>query len=153
MVAIIRAVEGRRSVTAEIGHAGVLVLDEPTVFLPRDGAELLFDLVRDIARSGSSVIFVSHKIDEVMRVTDRVTVLRDGRAVYTAATSETDEATIVDGIVGHALGSTSVHRIPAHGPDHAVVVTDAAGGRLREASFHVKIRRDRRCHRTGRVRL
>jgi ribose transport system ATP-binding protein len=137
MVAIVRAVEGLLTVTKELGHGGVLVLDEPTVFLPKDGAELLFQLVRDIARSGSSVIFVSHKLEEVLQLTNHVTVLRDGRVVYTAATAETDEATIVDKIVGRKLNQAHIQPPSAPVRERSVTVTNARGGRLQETSFEV----------------
>jgi ribose transport system ATP-binding protein len=137
MVAIVRAVEGILSVTEELGHGGVLVLDEPTVFLPKDGAELLFQLVRDIARSGSSVIFVSHKLEEVLQLTDQVTVLRDGRVVYTAATAETDESTIVDKIVGRKLNQAHIRPPSVPDSERAIVVSNAKGGRLHETTFKV----------------
>ena len=53
---------------------GLLVLDEPTVFLPKSGVDILFSLVRDISSEGISVIFVSHDLDEVMELTDSFTV-------------------------------------------------------------------------------
>ena len=57
------------------------MLDEPTPFLPRVGVDQLFALVRRVVSDGASVIFVSHDISEVMEITDRATILRDGRLV------------------------------------------------------------------------
>ncbi len=67
------------------------ILDEPTVFLPREGVERLFSLVRDAAAAGTSILFVSHDLDEVREITDRVTVLRDGALVGTVITAGTSE--------------------------------------------------------------
>jgi ribose transport system ATP-binding protein len=89
MVAIIRALEGLSSVDESLRGHTLLVLDEPTVFLPRHEVNLLFDFIRNIANSGSSVLFVSHDLDEVQRITDRITVLRDGRVAGTVVTRET----------------------------------------------------------------
>ena len=100
LLAIVRAIEEIRSVGA--GH-GVLVLDEPTVFLPREGIEVLFSLVRDAAAAGASILFVSHDLDEVREITDRVTVLRDGALVGTVRTRETSETTFVEMIIGRQL--------------------------------------------------
>ena len=61
------------------GARGLLVLDEPTPFLPAHDVASLFRLIREIVADGASVIFVSHDIDEVLEITDRATVLRDGR--------------------------------------------------------------------------
>ena len=83
LLAIVRAIEEIRDVGTD---QGLLVLDEPTVFLPREGIELLFSLVRDAAAAGASVLFVSHDLDEVREITDRVTVLRDGALVGTVGT-------------------------------------------------------------------
>ena len=100
LLAIVRAIEEIHSVGD--GH-GVLVLDEPTVFLPREGLEVLFSLVRDVAAAGASVLFVSHDLDEVREITDRVTVLRDGALVGTVRTRETSETTFVEMIIGRQL--------------------------------------------------
>ena len=76
-LAIVRAFNELRG---DDGRArGLLVLDEPTPFLPAHDVDALFRLVREIVADGASVIFVSHDIDEVLEITDRATVLRDGR--------------------------------------------------------------------------
>ena len=102
LLAIVRALEEIRAVGR--GH-GVLVLDEPTVFLPREGVERLFSLVREAAANGAAILFVSHDLDEVREITDRVTVLRDGALVGTVVTSETREATFVEMIIGRQLAA------------------------------------------------
>ena len=106
MLAIVRAVESMRGSLAE-GHLsrGVLVLDEPTVFLPRAGTDQLFSLMKGIAADGSSILFVSHDLDEVQEITDRITILRDGSVVRTVATRETDKRELVGMIVGRQLAA------------------------------------------------
>jgi ribose transport system ATP-binding protein len=83
LLAIVRAVEeigGDQTNSGRTPQGGVLVLDEPTPFLPRRDVEQLFELVRSIVAAGNSVIFVSHDVDEVVEITDRATVLRSCRA-------------------------------------------------------------------------
>jgi ribose transport system ATP-binding protein len=96
LLAIVRAVHGAEAA----GGQTVLVLDEPTVFLPRTGAEQLFQLVRSIRERGSSVLFVSHDLEEVKEITDRVTVLRDGRVQGTVNTADAEPVDLVELIVG-----------------------------------------------------
>ena len=101
LLAIVRALEGLRR---SAGHSPtLLVLDEPTVFLPQHEVALLFDFVRQIAASGSSVLFVSHDLDEVREITDRITVLRDGRVAGRVATKKTSPTELVRLIIGHDL--------------------------------------------------
>lgn len=101
LLAIVRALEGLRLSAKE--EPTLLVLDEPTVFLPAHEIELLFDFVRQIARGGSSVLFVSHDLDEVRRITDRITVLRDGRVAGEVVTAQTSASELVRLIIGHDL--------------------------------------------------
>src|ERR671916_1215546 len=102
LLAIVRALEEIRAVGR--GH-GLLVLDEPTVFLPREGVDRLFSLVRSAAAGGASILFVSHDLDEVREITDRVTVLRDGALVGTVDTATTSETTFVEMIIGRQLAA------------------------------------------------
>jgi ribose transport system ATP-binding protein len=80
--------------------ARLLVLDEPTASLPREEATALFDVVARLRESGIGIIYVSHRLDEVFAIADRVTVLRDGRRVTTIDTSATDQDGLVQLMVG-----------------------------------------------------
>ncbi len=101
LLAIVRAFEDIRAEQAEHGTPGILFLDEPTPFLPKEGVDQLFALVRGIVREGASVVFVSHDVDEVMEITDRATVLRDGRVAGTLVTADADK----DGFISMIIGS------------------------------------------------
>jgi ribose transport system ATP-binding protein len=78
----------------------VLVLDEPTAFLPSPSVRTLFAAIRDLVRRGSAVVFVSHRLDEIMEIADHVSVLRDGRLVATLARSQTTEGALVTHMLG-----------------------------------------------------
>jgi ribose transport system ATP-binding protein len=99
MIAIVRSLERLRGLSQ-----GVLVLDEPTAYLPRDGVERLFSAVRTVAGAGFGVLFVTHRLEEVRALTDRVTILRDGAHVGTADTASLGERDLIERILGRALG-------------------------------------------------
>jgi ribose transport system ATP-binding protein len=102
LLAIIRALEGLGA-EAQEGATTLLVLDEPTVFLPRHEVGVLFDFVRAVAAGGSSVLFVSHDLDEVTEITDRISVLRDGKVAGTVVTAQTSKRELVQLIIGREL--------------------------------------------------
>ena len=101
-LAIVRAADRVRE-HREHGSPGVLVLDEPTPFLPQEDVRELFRMMRRLTANGVAIIFVSHDIDEVMEVTDRCTVLRDGKVIGSFQTRDTDRDTLVEAIVGRSL--------------------------------------------------
>ena len=103
LLAIVRAFEEIRLATAETGKPGLVLLDEPTPFLPQEGVARLFELIRGIVATGSSVIFISHDIDEVREITDRATVLRDGAVAGQVVTREASHGDFVELIVGERL--------------------------------------------------
>lgn len=108
----------------------ILILDEPTPFLPANDVQKLFRLVRDLVNEGASVIFVSHDIDEVMEITDRVTVLRDGRITGTVETAEIGKDEIVRMIVGRSVDLEMLRPPPRkHGPVK-VTIEDLHGPNL-----------------------
>ena len=84
-------------------EANVLILDEPTAVLTPQEAEELAVTLRGMAAQGKAVVFISHKLDEVMRVTDRVTVLRQGRKVFEAMTADTNKSELAREMIGHKL--------------------------------------------------
>jgi ribose transport system ATP-binding protein len=87
---------------------GLLVLDEPTVFLSEAGRQRLFELIHRVAKLGAGVLFVSHDLDEVLANTDVVTVLRDGRVVGTMPTAQTSHDELVRLIIGKSELPTTV---------------------------------------------
>ncbi len=86
-------------------RADAILMDEPTSALAGQEADLLFEVIRDLRRRGVAVVYTSHKMDEIFRIADRVTVLRDGRSVATHAASELDERRLIALMVGRELTS------------------------------------------------
>lgn len=82
----------------------VLILDEPTSALTDHEAEILFDLVRRLAAGGTGIVYISHKLDEVFALADRITVLRDGHYIGTKVVHETSRNEIIRMMVGRELG-------------------------------------------------
>lgn len=121
---------------------GLLVLDEPTASLPAHEVTVLLDKLRSYAAAGQSILYVSHRLDEILQLTDRVTALRDGRNVGTFETAELDEDRLVSLITGPTSASSSAPAAAAPrvgtgaGADRLVVRGLCAGG-LRDVSFDV----------------
>ncbi|HZA11872.1 hypothetical protein [Mycobacterium sp.] len=78
MVAIARALQDQEGTSS-----GILVLDEPTAALPRPEVDLLLAAPKRFAKAGQSILYVTHRLEEVVAIADRVTVLRDGRLAAT----------------------------------------------------------------------
>jgi ribose transport system ATP-binding protein len=93
---------------ALMGRVRLLILDEPTSALSSDEEQILFDAVDTVLRQNVGVIYVTHRLNEVFRISHRVTVLRDGVNVGTFKTAETDMKTLVAAIVGpkHTIAET-----------------------------------------------
>jgi ribose transport system ATP-binding protein len=139
LLAIVRAIEpilGREG--GGSSPPGLLVLDEPTVFLPRSGIDQLFNLVRQIAASGSSVLFVSHDLSEVREITSRVTVLRDGRVHGTVVTSEASDDELVEMIIGRRLAKLELERPSPTDAEIALRLTDVEAENLHALSMSVQ---------------
>jgi ribose transport system ATP-binding protein len=132
-LAIVRALEQIRHVEG----VGLLVLDEPTVFLPKEGTEDLFRLIREVVARHASVLFVSHDLDEVREVTDRVTVLRDGRVHGTVVTAQASEGQLVEMIIGRRLEELDFQHHDTAGKPVDASVLELAGGHLDGVSFDV----------------
>ena len=83
--------------------ARILIMDEPTSALSPAECDRLFTIVRQLATSGVAIVYISHRLDEVMHLADRVTVLRDGRHVLTRPIGELDQSKIISAMVGREL--------------------------------------------------
>lgn len=132
LLAIVRAGEELRK---HGDKKGILVLDEPTVFLAEPEAQRLFKLAHELTARGGSAIFVSHKLDEVLKLTQRVTVLRDGRVVGTFSTARLERHTLAELVAGAPIEA------PAHREQQTGRIVASVKGLetdvLRDLSFDV----------------
>jgi D-xylose transport system ATP-binding protein len=112
-------------------NAKLLVLDEPTAALTESEVELLFDILRSLKKRGVGMIYISHKLDEVFEMSDRITVLRDGQTVATHDRDELDKDKVISLMVGRDVGdifpktthefgevALEVKNLTAFDPDH-----------------------------------
>ncbi len=121
---------------ALMGRVRVLILDEPTSALTGEEERILFEAVRRVTRRGVGVVYVTHRLNEVFRIADRVTVFRDGRNAGRFRTADTDMRALVAAIVGpgHALsaakdGGAPSPRAAAAAPPSCQPVLTLAGVR------------------------
>jgi len=117
----------------------VLVLDEPTSSLTLADAERLFALVRHLRAQGQSIIYISHFLEEVHALSDRYTVLRDGRSVATGRTADTTVGQIAELMVGRQVGEL-YPRSPRQAGPVALEVRELAGA-SRPTSASLELRR------------
>lgn len=90
-------------IKAILANARILIMDEPTASLSSGEIEFLFEIVRDLKRKGVSIIYISHRMEEIQLICDRVTVLRDGKKVATEPIERCDTDTIVRMMIGKTL--------------------------------------------------
>jgi ribose transport system ATP-binding protein len=107
VVAIVAALQGWDS------GRGVLVLDEPTAVLPPHEVAQLFELIGEVRRAGASVLYVSHRIDEIFQLADRVTVLRGGRVVASRAVADLTPRELASLMVGEDVDPDFRAGVPA----------------------------------------
>jgi general nucleoside transport system ATP-binding protein len=104
-------------------EAEVLILDEPTAVLTPQETEELFEVMRSLREAGKSIIFITHKLGEVLAVADRITVLRRGRVVGAATPSESTEEELAAMMVGRAV-QLRVDKTPAEAKEPVLEVAD-----------------------------
>lgn len=108
--------------------ANLLILDEPTAVLTPQEIEGLFAVMRRLVADGTAIIFISHKLDEVMEISNRVTVLRQGAVVQTVSTADTDKNKLAEMMVGREIRFSINKPPPEVGPPvleiHNLVVND-----------------------------
>ncbi|HEY2099801.1 MAG TPA: sugar ABC transporter ATP-binding protein [Pseudonocardia sp.] len=112
MVAIARAVQVRASA------ARVVVMDEPTSSLEQREVETLFGVVDRLRAAGIAIIYVSHRLDELYRICDRVTVMRDGRVVHVSDMAEVDRLTLISLMLGRDVADVRRDGATAFGAEH-----------------------------------
>jgi len=128
LLAIGRALEVR---------ARLLVLDEPSASLPMADVARLFGVLRGLRAQGMAMVYVSHRLDEVMTISDRAAVMRDGKLVAVRDTAATTESELVGLIVGKALDASVLKAVAAPNAEPVLVLDGAASGNAGPLSFTV----------------
>lgn len=117
--------------------AKLIIMDEPTSSLSENEVEILFRMIRKLTQQGVAVIYISHKIEEIMEICDRLSVYRDGHYIGTRLISEIDHGTIVSMVVGREL----TNLFPKSEPNIGEVILDVKNlskyGKFRDVSFQL----------------
>ncbi|MBS6395913.1 MAG: sugar ABC transporter ATP-binding protein [Clostridiales bacterium] len=120
-------------------NADVISLDEPTSALSTMEIEKLFEIVKRLKQKGLTIIFISHKLDEIFEIADRITILRDGEYIATKNKEDTDKAELIRMMVGRDVSEYAVRMQPSKADYSKVVleVRDLCGKTFRNISFKV----------------
>ncbi|RKT82297.1 ribose transport system ATP-binding protein/rhamnose transport system ATP-binding protein [Saccharopolyspora antimicrobica] len=119
-------------------QAKVLILDEPTATLTEGETAELFGIVRGLTAKGIAVLYISHRLDEIFEIGDRVTVMRDGAVVATRPVAELDEAQLVQLMVGRDVANLYPRTYNEPGPVRLSVSGLTRGDAVRDVSFEVR---------------
>jgi D-xylose transport system ATP-binding protein len=126
-------------------NSRILILDEPTAALAEHEVQVLLTILRDLRSRGIACIYISHRLEEVFTLADRVTILRDGTTIWTRATAETSKADVIRAMVGREITDLFPTRKSSSTKDSTAIrvtdlaVTDPRTGqpRLHDISFAV----------------
>jgi ribose transport system ATP-binding protein len=118
--------------------AKLLVMDEPSATLTPQEVEKLFDIIRDLKAQGIGIIYVSHRLDEIFAITDRIMVMRDGAYIGTSPTAETSREQLIEMMVGRPLEQEFPKEAAELGEERLVVSGLCRGSAVQDVSFSVR---------------
>ena len=119
-------------------EAKVIIMDEPTAALTASETEILFKVIKKLQKDGVSIIYISHRMEEIFELCDRITVLRDGQYVGTKETKDTNEKDIVKMMIGREIGERYPERKSSIGKEILKVSGLTKQGIYENVSFSVK---------------
>jgi inositol transport system ATP-binding protein len=118
--------------------AGVLIMDEPTAAISEREVEALFLVIAMLKRQGAAIVYITHKMDEVFRIADTITVLRDGHRVGTCPAREIDRQALIALMVGRTLGAAVARPAVSKGETALSVRGLSRSGAFQNVSFEVR---------------
>jgi len=118
--------------------ARILLLDEPTSALTPDEVQALFTVLRNLAKKGIGIVYVSHHLTEVFAIANRITVLRDGRSISTRRTADTTPGRVVHEMLGKTQAATSEEAVQPLSTTLLSVERLGSAGRFEDVSFSLK---------------
>lgn len=119
-------------------NAKILIMDEPSAPLTENEVEAMFNIVDNLKANGVSIIYISHRLPEIFRVADRVTILRDGKKIDTLVTSETSTEQLVNLMVGRDLHESYPEHDSGKIGDKLLEVKNISGNGLKDISISVR---------------
>jgi len=119
-------------------NLSVLILDEPTAVLSSRDVESLFETLAVLKQKGVAICYISHRLEEVFRIADRITVAKDGRIVGSVSPRETTPDAVISLMIGRSLTSMYPVRDYSGGPEVLRVQGLTCAGKVRNASFRVR---------------
>jgi ribose transport system ATP-binding protein len=133
MLAIIRAVRQLE----DGGKRQLFILDEPTTYLTRHAAEQVTDLIRRVADAGAAALFVSHRLAEVTKISDQISILRDGRLVDTVKASTSTQASLLELMLGRSIGDFYPPKLKSTAGEVVFAADGLVGEQVEDISFEV----------------
>jgi inositol transport system ATP-binding protein len=118
--------------------ADVLIMDEPTSSIAQKEVEILFEKITDLRKRGKGIVYISHKMDEIFRIADEISILRDGKIIETRPKNDIDIETVISLMVGRKLGGDyPKETVP---PGEVVLEVDRLSGSkgFKDVSFHLR---------------
>jgi ABC-type sugar transport system ATPase subunit len=119
-------------------NAKIIVMDEPTSSLTKTEIDQLFNQIRKLKQNGISIIYISHKMDEIFTICDMVTVMRDGEHISTNATANLDKDTIISMMVGRKLSDVYPHKKHMVAGDICLQIENYNNAYLKNVSFSLR---------------
>ncbi|RPJ99646.1 sugar ABC transporter ATP-binding protein [Priestia endophytica] len=119
-------------------NAKVIIMDEPTAALTEREIQKLFEVINALRKEGVSIVYISHRMEEIFTICDRITVMRDGKTVDTKAIQETNFDEVVRKMVGRELTDRFPERAPTLGEKVLEVRNATRNGAFQKVSFSVK---------------
>ncbi len=118
-------------------QAKLVIMDEPTSSLTDSETQKLLKIIRDLSSQGVAVIFITHRMDEIFAVTDRISVMRDGRMVGTVCTADVSKAELIKMMIGREMTKQFPPREVSLGEELLRVENISDGKKVRDVSFHI----------------
>nr|WGD69874.1 cell division protein ZipA C-terminal FtsZ-binding domain-containing protein [Bacillus subtilis] len=119
-------------------NAEVIIMDEPTAPLTEREISKLFEVITALKKNGVSIVYISHRMEEIFAICDRITIMRDGKTVDTTNISETDFDEVVKKMVGRELTERYPKRTPSLGDKVFEVKNASVKGSFEDVSFYVR---------------
>jgi len=119
-------------------NSRLIIMDEPTATLTSHEIDSMFRVIRDLKNKGKTIVFISHKLEEIFEITETITVLRDGKMVGVRETASTQKAEVITLMVGRTLEEEFPKRTPLLGEDALVIHNLQAGNKIRDINLTIR---------------